>query len=428
MHCLRRYIPGGANPLYSNEWRARAAALRAQGASLREIGRQLGVSVKTVHNWIKPARTPTDSERDQPPSSGLAIGGETPIRPSRRRNTIVEVAIRAGVSVSSVSNFINDKGRMADATRERIREAMVDLRFTPNSLVRAIRQRRTGIIGLVTYGLYDLDESSGANPAPALISGINEVADEHEYNVLLYTGWPHRVRRTSGLDFLDGHIDGLLWISPRVDEPHLITVVESGLPTVGLLTAVMPPHAGYVAVDNLAGMKLLMSHLFDLGHRRIAYIGPNDGADFLERAEGYRTGFLSAGIEMDPRLYRLNSVMTSWISNGMSDYDDTLRRWLSIADRPTAIVAPTDSCAAWIIDFLAGKGLRVPDDISVTGFDNSRLSLERGITTVAQDFHQIGRIASDCLARLICGAPTDECRLRYPCSLVARSSTGPPRR
>ena len=347
--------------------------------------------------------------------------------PAKHRATIVDVAERAGVSVATISNFLNDKGRMSDATRVRIRTAMADLRFTPNSLVKAIRQRRTHILGVVTYGLFDLANVRNQTFVADMLSGINMGADSRGYNILLYTGWPDRMKSTAGLDFLDGHIDGLIWVGPRSHEPTLEFVAEAGLPLMTLLSRQDINGAGFVDADNIGGIMQVMAHLTELGHRRIAYAGAIDAEDFLDRLEGYRAGLRAAGLPLDPALIAANDAISqNWYPAGRTaDYEAALDRWLALPDPPTAIVLSTDGWALWMAGAIEKRGLRVPEDIAITGFDNATQVTPQqiGLTSVAQNFHEIGRLGAIGLADLIDGIPVERCRTILPAELVVREST-----
>jgi DNA-binding LacI/PurR family transcriptional regulator len=363
----------------------------------------------------------------EPPSPEPAVVTVNSRSLAKRRATIVDVAELAGVSVSTISNFLNDKGRMSEATRLRVRSAMADLHFTPNSLVKAIRQRRTHIIGVITYGLFDLGISPTQSMMATMLGGINLGADTRGYNVLLYTGWPHRMASTAGLDFLDGHIDGLIWVGPKNNEPALYNVAEAGLPAMVLLSRQVIKGVGCVDVDNVGGIVQVMAHLTGHGHRRIAYAGAIDGRDFVDRLEGYYQGLEIAGIPRDPDLVAANpAISTNWYPNKYTpDYEAAIDRWLSLHDAPTAIVLSTDGWAEWMVEQLTRRGIRVPEDIAVTGFDNvlpERL-LDLKLTSVAQDFREIGRLGAVGLADLIDGAPVEQCRTILPAELIVRQST-----
>lgn len=429
-NCLRRYIHGAAPQSRLNGPRRPVSAASEDSGSKSELVQMNGQGKWSGRTGPRSETSSTDKAANPlhaPDIREITVqSADSPSAQPIRRATIVDVAELAGVSVSTVSNYLNDKGRMGLLTRERIRAAVLGLSFTPNALVSAIRQRRTNILGVVTYGLFDLDSSSGNTGSPAMLSAIASVADANGYNILLYTGWPNRVRTLSGLDSLDGHIDGLIWVGPKVPEPALESVVNAGLPTVVLLGKHVPDSAGYVAADNAGGMKLIMEHLTGLGHRRIAYIGPMDESDFVERFQGYLDGLQRANIPVDSTLIANNSAIDdSWPSRGAPEYEAAIGQWLKLSEPPTAIVSTVDTWAEWIISHLRGLGLRVPEDVAVTGFDDiaAASSINGGITTIRQDFSLAGRTGTKLLINLIGGAPAEKCRVTLPVSIIVRGST-----
>ena len=218
MACMRGYSLDTRPRAYAASLRERAVEMQARGTSLRKIASELSVSPQTVSNWMRAVGPPAAPVPSSPPP---------PEQPSRDRSTIADVAQKAGVSTSTVSNYLNDKGRMGTRTRHRIEDAIKDLHFTPNELIRAIRRGRTNTLGVISYGIYDL-ENIAASPVPQVLSAINYAADVASLDVLLYTGWPHRRRSRTGSDFLNGQIDGLLWMSPQPHDSQLRIAVDGG--------------------------------------------------------------------------------------------------------------------------------------------------------------------------------------------------------
>lgn len=341
----------------------------------------------------------------------------------KKKASIKDVAALAGVSVPTVSNFINNKGRMSDLTRARIREAMETLHFAPSALMRAIHQRRTHILGVMMFDLNSLNVNTGTAIAPQLLTGVSAAASAAAHNILLYTGVPYQPLLPVGNEFLDGHIDGLIWVSREIKEVPLQRVISAGLPTVGVLTRDIGAGAGYVDADNLAATRQLVQHLAQLGHKRIAYAGQVHSHNLLDRRNGYRAGLAEAGIPFDPELEESSSLLR----NNIDGYAASLDRWLALDNPPTAIMAQTDRIAAQFLRFLQERGIRVPEDISITGFDDAPDArwLAGGLTTIHQPLAEMGRQAVESLIKLIEGAPAEECQHVMPLELIVRASTGP---
>jgi len=412
LSCGRRYALNVRPRKYSDSVRERALELHASGKSNRQIARELSVSVQTISNWL----ISTPSAEPAPPSPPMPA--EPSIKP---RSTIADVARHAGVSTSTISNYLNNKGRMGQLTRLRIEDAMKELYFTPSALIHAIRHRRMHTIGLLAYGIYELEKNVEAAITPALLSAINYAADQVGYNVLLYTGWPHRPRSRTGSDFLNGQIDGLLWMSPTPYHPQMRFAAAGGLPVVSIMSRRVPNGVGYVVCDNTGSVRDLVGYLAGLGHRRIALLGSNDTSDFLDRNTGYHAGLALAGLPDDPEIAS-TEMKLGWDAEALNR---VLDRWLQMEDRPTAIITIEDGLAAKTIEAIRERRLMVPEDVAVTGFNDLPASAHHcgGITTLRQSFSDMGRIAVERLYAMIHGAPASECRITVPTPLVIRSST-----
>lgn len=432
--CGHRYVIERRHRGYPDEIRKEAISLYQSGVRLVEIGRRLNVNPPTIINWIRDEdnyishRSLEDSnEREEINGNDKVLSDLNTISnaPVRKRPTINDVAERAGVSISTVSNMLNGKGRMTDITRDRIQKAINELHFTPSSLTKALRERKTNVVGLITFGLSSMDIN--INPTPRMLVGIHRRAGIYGYNVMTYTGWlENNAKYVPNLGFLNGNIDGLLWGGPSAGEPELAKVAAAGLPTVALLARKVPDNIGYIAVDNVAGIQLIIEHLAEIGHKRIAFIGDNHKSDSIERLIGYRTGLKKVGLPCDPALVVSNdSISRNWSGVNMSDYEKAVDKFVTMANPPTAIVTTNDGWAEWMIIHLRSRGIRVPEDIAVTGFDDQPRAeySTGGITTIKQDFLQIGELGMDRLAALIRGESVENCRISLQPELIIRAST-----
>jgi len=411
MSCGRRYSLNVRPNKYSQAIRDRALELQAEGKSNRQIARELSVSAQAVGNWILNA-PPSNVEPPSPQAEPTV----------KQRVTITDVARHAGVSTSTISNYLNDKGRMGQETRLRIEDAMKELYFTPSALIRSIRHRRTHTLGLVTYGIYDLEHNVESSIIAPMLGAINRSAARAGYDVLLYTDWQYRARSRTGSDFLNGQIDGLLWMSPPPNHEQLRFAAAAGLPVISLLSRRVPDGAGYVVADNVSGIRDLVHYLANSGHTRIAFLGSARTSDFMDRTSGYREGLATAGIAYDPEIEWTGMKDDNWTPEGIAP---VLERWLQLHNRPTAIVTVEDILAKYVIELAWARGLRVPEDLAVTGFNGLPITktLCGGLTTVCQPFSEIARIAVERLDAMIQGAPLSECRIVVPVTLALRAST-----
>jgi len=423
--CNRRYTPAPRRRGYSDELREKAAELKQDGLTQREIARRLNVSHQTIVNWLRSKDSSTPKPSPTPRPQRAVVPPEIRV-PDERRPTIRDVARAAGVSNATVSNYLNEKGYLSEETRQRVVAAVEALHFTPNALVRAIRHRRTRILGVLLFGVDNLDANVGVSLAPPLLSGINAAAHAAEFNVLLYPGWVYSPHRHPGLPFLDGHIDGLLWVAPEMHEPILERVAAAHLPVVALLTRHVPDGVGYVNADNGGAMRDVIQHLVEMGHRRIAYVGPASNSNFIDRWTGFQQALAAADLPLDSALqppHMLDLPLHQWWDDDV--YGPILEGFLALPERPTAIVLPDDGLAARMIEQIEAHGLSVPKDIAVVGFNDipDARFIGGGLTTVRQPFRRIGEVAVERLLALIDGAPLDECRVTLPTELVARATT-----
>lgn len=406
--CKRRYTPGKTLRGYPDSVRSHAVHLYNQGYGIRKIARELGVNHCSVLNWVKQTHEITP-----------AIMPSEANFPVWKRPTIADVALAANVSTSTVSNYINNKSKMSEETRDRIRDAMAEIHFTPNSLMKAIRLRRTNIIGLLIWGVGVSSDEQIDSITPRLLHGITNALDNENQEMLVYTGWPQKKTRFTAEQFLSGNIDGLIWVAPEFDEPILDTLASAGLPTMALLSRHVPDKVGYINIDNQYGILKAMEHLYDLGHRRIAYIGPVHSSNYKDRRDGYRKALVQLGLDYDIAL-EASPKNNYW---DWTVYQRIVDAWLSLKQPPTAIVTSDDGFGDLIINELKKRGLEVPADISVTGFNNSRLAKTIGLTTIDQQFEEIGLEGVKRLMNLIKGVPVNECRITLPPKFVICNTT-----
>jgi DNA-binding LacI/PurR family transcriptional regulator/transposase-like protein len=440
--CRRRYVPERKERGYPDSLREQAAALRAEGQTLVQIAETLSVTPRTLHNWFRAGEaqaSPADvsesepgshasgpdsvSDGTEPAASQSADDIASEAIPASKRATIHDVAERAGVAASTVSNYLNDKGRMNASTRERVQEAIDALRFTPNALTRAIRKGRTQILGVVVdFGLWDLDDGPSLSIIPPLLAGINKSAEAAGNDVLLYTSGATSEAH-GGLRFLNGHIDGLLFIGSTLPKPILERTAAAGLPIVAMLTRDVPANVGYVNVDNIAAMHAVVEHLVSVGRRRIGYFGSLHDSNHIDRYQGFCDAMEAAGLAWD------SSPMEYATLPGEAMDPDRfgrgIKRLMEMTEQPDAIVVPNDLSAAWTVEELVKHGRRVPEDVAVTGFDDvpEAAHIAGGLTTVRQPFRRIGQIAVERLLAKIEGAPTSDCRITLPAELIVRTST-----
>ncbi len=330
------------------------------------------------------------------------------------RPTIYDVARLAGVSTATVSRALNGSGQIAPATGAAIDAAVRQLKYRPNTVARSLVTKSTQTIALL---LPDI-----ANPFyAALVSGIQERALAAGSAMLLCTTEGDPEREEQYLSLLRAkQVDGVL-VDGLVLPPERITeLVREGLPIVCLDRDIDSTSVPLVQVDNRLGARLATEHLLALGHTRIAHVAGAPGLRISdERVKGYRDALAAAGVERDPALVAVGGFTEE------GGYEAT--RSLLGASQLTAVFAANDLSALGVMHAIAESGRRVPDDVSVVGFDDLRLAghTTPPLTTVHQPAFEIAQRATQLLLDLAGGrAAAQRLHLLEP-QLVVRGSTCP---
>jgi LacI family transcriptional regulator len=329
------------------------------------------------------------------------------------RVTIKDVAVQAGVSVATVSKVLNRRYGVAAATVAHVQSVIQELGYEASLVAQSLRNHRTNVLGILVA---DLEPFS-----TELLKGAADGIRGTGYELVIYSaggrtsdhqGWERRyLSRLSGT-----LIDGAVLVTPTVVD------VNYGAPIVAV-----DPHTGSgdlptIDSDNLKGAQLAVEHLLALGHTRIAMLtGRPDLQSAQLREDGYRRAMRAAKLR----------VKTGMVVEG--DYDPEMsalaaRRMLTSADRPTAIFAANDVTAIATIAVAGELGLRVPEDLSVVGFDNIPESAlcTPSLTTVEQPIQAMGRTAVQMLVKLISGETVDPTHVTLATRLLIRGSTGRP--
>jgi DNA-binding LacI/PurR family transcriptional regulator len=333
--------------------------------------------------------------------------------------TITDVAAHAGVGAGTVSRVLNDSPRVSAATRARVLAAIDALEYRPNPLARALSRGRAHTMGVVVPFFTH----------PSAVERLRGVVDElrgSRYDVVLFNVESplHRDEHFSNLLHRD-RADGLLVLSMPPPPAALGRLRASGVPIV--LVDARAEGLPCVVTDDVDGGRIATRHLVSLGHERVAFIGdsPTNAFGFESsacREQGYRRTLADAGIKFDRRFVR----------HGAHERPPARRlaeQLLALRDRPTAIFAASDVQATGVLEAARAAGLRVPQDLSVVGFDDIEISGYTGLTTVRQPLHESGRLgASLLLAALQDDQPPAPVEHVLPLELVVRSTTAPPPR
>lgn len=341
----------------------------------------------------------------------------TPSEPgsqAKGRASIYDVAAHAGVSAQTVSRVANGQTNVRPTTRDRVLESIQALGYRPNSAARNLKSGKFRSIGFVTFNLATLGNEQTLN-------AVAEASEQAGYTTtLLPVTDPTKLGVAGAFSRLEEQaVDGIILImSAEVGLDEL--KVTLGLPLVIVDSDAKLPYT-IVDTDQEQGAELAVQHLLDLGHRDIAHVsGPENSFSARRRAETYRRMMTEAGLEARPVLVGDWGAQSA-LARARELFDD--------GPPPTAIFAGNDQMALGVIHAIRERGWRVPDDISVVGFDDAEPAAVAwpALTTVHQNFDQVGRTATTLLLSLIDGAPDTRKKVLIPTRLVVRDSTGPVR-
>ena len=331
--------------------------------------------------------------------------------------TIVDVAADAGVSFGTVSRVINNDKHVRKETRERVLETMQRLGFVANKQARSLAGGKSNSVGVLVPDL-------GTGYIGEIIRGIDAELNLNGIDLILYT--THRTASKEAnyvANLATGMVDGLLLVLPRSPADFIGSLTQRNFPFVLIDHQGIGTDCPAVGATNWQGGFTATEYLVKLGHSRIGFItGWMDLGCALERQEGYRSALRTYHIPERPELIYEGSFFQLDGFVGAS----TL---LDLPDPPTAIFASNDVMAMGVMDAVRNRGLRVPEDVSVIGFDDiPQASLIRPtLTTINQPLEKMGRVATQMLLDLLQNPEKKAERIELPTQLVVRDSCNAPR-
>ena len=335
--------------------------------------------------------------------------------PKKRSVTIQDVAKASGVSVSTVSRVLNGKVDVADETQARIVGVIAKLGYTSNLAARSMRSHKKNLIGLVVPDI-------GFPYSIEIMKGINQAIAESTYDLLVYTTGD--VQKSEAASHEQHYVS--LLNNSLTDGVIIVASAASDFITNAPIVAVDPhalkPNYPSVQGTNYHGALDIMNYLLGLGHRRIGFIcGRPEINSAGRRLQGYRDALTRAGVEVDESLI----VPGDFTTPGGRERGLQL---LSLANPPTAIFAANDQSAIGVFQAAEERGLRVPQDLSIVGFDNITEAKYLGLTTIDQRLAEMGYVAVQMLLKLIKNESIDALVHKMPTQLLVRSSCGAPSR
>lgn len=333
-------------------------------------------------------------------------------------STIKDVALHAQVSVATVSHVVNETRFVSEATRLRVQQAIAELRYVPSALARSLKSNRTHTVGMMI--------PNNSNPYFAeIIRGIEDTCYGAGFNVILCNSDDDPLKQSTYVRLLsEKQVDGLIVLSSGSDVELLDTLRAATMPQVVVDREIDDLAADLVEVNHEAGGFLATQHLLQLGHRRIACIaGPQTLSSARQRVQGYQRALHEAGLMVDDQLLRSADFTSAGGHAAMTALLDAA----SPAERPSAVFASNDLMAIGAICAAAARGLSIPKDLSVIGFDDIALAAFSNppLSSIAQPKHQTGELAAKLLLQRIAQPGRELQRAILQPSLVTRQSTGP---
>lgn len=338
----------------------------------------------------------------------------------KKRPTIKQVAQASGVSTQTVSRVINNRPDVADETRQRVKGIIQEIGYQPSALARSLIRNRSYTLGVVTAGLKYIGPNRTLN-------GITTTAEEVGYSLLLKELPNYNANDVKPIvnEFISRHVEGIIWAAPEIGSNRdWVDGFQNDL-NVPFVFLTMGPRDGLsiISVDNYHGGRLATSHLFENGYRNIAHIaGPLDWWEAQERFKAWKDVIGAAGCE---------DVGRCWAGGNWSSASgrDAMKELLAKYPEMDAIFVANDQMALGALSAINSRGLRVPEDIGVVGFDNIAESAYfwPSLTTIQHNNIQVGTLAVQELISMIDSYENNEniqhhIRMLKPELLVRNSS------
>lgn len=339
-----------------------------------------------------------------------------PPAPDDGRPRMADIARIAGVSVATVSRALAGSPRVTGETRERIEAAVRDTGYVVNRMARSLRLQQARQVFVLVPNI--------ANPFHAsVLLGAEEAAVAAGFHVLIgNTGGDPARAEDHARQLLTGAVDGMLLLGGRMPTPLKAPALQQRL--VAVIEPVAAPGVPVVEIDNRAGGREATRHLIGLGHRRIGHIGGTAATTATpKRFKGYTDALAEAGLELQPELVRYGTFSIATGAEEMAEL-------LALPQPPTAVFCGSDEIAMGAIRTIKQARLRVPEDISIVGFDNIYFAAvtDPPLTTIDQPSRRLGFEAMRLLADRLAGVAGPKRGVQVPYRLIVRASTAPPRR
>jgi DNA-binding LacI/PurR family transcriptional regulator len=325
-----------------------------------------------------------------------------------------DVAKIAGVSQATVSRVLNNPESVKGPTKQKVIDAMKQLKYQPNLIARSLVTNSTKTIGLI----------SGSITNPFFVETTKSIIDfamNKGYKTMVFFEEEIDLNEAF-LSLLGNRVDGILLSTIKLEDPLFEEIESSGIPY--MFFNRRPKNGGnYVVFDNKMAAQLVTTHLLDLGHNRIAYLtGEDDRSTFYERKLGFKQ-------EMNKKSVKVDVELIHTISD-LDDVEKATWKLMNLNQPPTAIICATDAMALRCMDLLLSMGMKIPEDVSIAGIDDISLSSHYAIqlTSVGHHRFKMGEVAAENLFEIINGDEVKKRHIILKPDLFVRKTTSPPRK
>ncbi|MBO1002646.1 LacI family DNA-binding transcriptional regulator [Pseudogracilibacillus auburnensis] len=326
--------------------------------------------------------------------------------------TIYDVAKKANVSIATVSKVINNTGRISEKTKIKVKDVMEELNYRPNMLASALMGKQTKTIGLLIPDL--------VNPFFAeLARSIEDRGNELDYNIVICNTDYKNSKENKYLSLLkQKSVDGFILASGFENLDKVEELMKQDIPVVIVARDFPMFSVNAVALDDFMGGYLAANHLIELGHENIGVVA-RDLWSNRERLRGFKHALEETGLELNSNFEFIDEI--DHIKAGR----EIATKYMNSKNKPTAIFACNDLLAAGVIQMAKELGFKIPDDLSIVGFDNTSIAsiIEPPLTTIAQPIQNMGKEVMDLMITTIKGEKKEKSRIMLLPSLVRRKTT-----
>lgn len=327
--------------------------------------------------------------------------------------TIKDVAKRAGVSISTVSRVINNSKPVSSDIRQRVMAVIEETGYVPNTVARSLVTKKSQIIGVIVPDMSNIFIGE-------LLNGIEEVGKMYGYDILLCNSYGGADEELRYINLLQSkQVAGIIFVSWRIDDKHVQTIKNTGLPCVYISKNAKDFDVYSVGIDYYKAAYDMTNYLLARGHKSIAFLRSrfeytNEESD---RFNAFKNALAEHGLEMDYDMVKAGHITSEAGYNMMCEILDS-------GSLPDAVFTTNDEIAAGAINCILDRGLRVPEDISVAGFDDTRVAMlvRPTITTIRQPIYDIGAVSIRMIIKMIKKEAVDTKVVDLPYELVERKS------